>query len=59
MSKAVILCVDDEGFVLDSIKSQLRRKLSTDLVVESMTSGEEALDFLNELIAILAWHRNI
>lgn len=48
MTKAVVLCVDDEGFVLDSIKSQVRRRLGA-FVVEAMTSAEEALEFLQEL----------
>ncbi len=49
MTKAVVLCVDDEGFVLDSIKSQVRRRLGETFMVEAMTSAEEALDFLTEL----------
>ncbi len=49
MIKAVVLCVDDEGFVLDSIKSQVRRRLGDAFVVEAMTSAEEALEFLEEL----------
>ncbi len=49
MSKAVVICVDDEGFVLDSIKSQVRRRLGDAFVVETLTSAEEALDLLEEL----------
>lgn len=50
MSKRpVILCVDDEKIVLESIKEQIRRHFADEFSVETVDSGEEALELLAEL----------
>lgn len=49
MSKPVILCVDDERIILDSLKSQLSQHLGNDYLLEVAESGEEALEILTEL----------
>ena len=49
MRKFVILCVDDERFVLSVIKEQLLRQFADTFVVETVESGEEALEVLAEL----------
>ncbi|MCA9717664.1 MAG: hybrid sensor histidine kinase/response regulator [Myxococcales bacterium] len=45
----VVLCVDDERFVLRSLREQLRRGLSQTCTVEVAESGEEALELVEEL----------
>ena len=49
MSK-VILCVDDERTVLQSIKAQLKKRLGDDFLIETAENSEEALDLLDELV---------
>lgn len=49
MSKPVILCVDDEMIVLNSLRYQLRRFLGSDYQIEIAESGDEALEVLQEL----------
>lgn len=46
----VIICVDDEISVLDTIKEQLKINLQSDCRIEVLESGEEALELLEELI---------
>jgi len=50
MKKPVILCVDDEKIVLDSLKEQLDRQYGEQYSVEIVESGEAALELLNELL---------
>ena len=49
MSKPVILCVDDEKMILVSLKEQLKRHFGEDYSIETVESGEEALEVLEEL----------
>lgn len=46
--KPVILCVDDEKTILDSLEEQIQNKLGKDYDVEVCQSAEEALDILDE-----------
>lgn len=48
MTDLVILCVDDEATILESIKEQLRRNLKDDYEIETAESGEEALEIIEE-----------
>ena len=50
MSKPLILCVDDEKVVLDSLKTQLKNFLSNDCKVEIAESGEEAIEIIEDII---------
>jgi serine phosphatase RsbU (regulator of sigma subunit)/CheY-like chemotaxis protein len=50
MSKPVIICVDDEKVVLDSLSKELEFSLGDDFVIEPAESGEEALELLQDLI---------
>jgi two-component system sensor histidine kinase/response regulator len=45
----IILCIDDEVIVLDSLKEQLQSDYS-DFMIEVAESGEEAMEIINELI---------
>ena len=47
-SKSVIVCVDDEKIVLNSLQSVLTRKLGKDYELEFAESGEEALEILED-----------
>jgi len=49
MSKKVILCVDDEKSILDSIKGQLKRKYGNDYIYEFAESADEAWEIIEEL----------
>ena len=49
MSKPVILCVDDEIVVLNSLKIQLINEFSNDYLYELAESADEALEILEEL----------
>jgi phosphoserine phosphatase RsbU/P len=50
MAKQIIICVDDEKIVLDSLKKELKQALGSDIHIEVAESGEEAIDILQESI---------
>jgi len=50
MPKPVILCVDDEKIVLDSLKNELRSVFGREYIIETSESGSDALSLINELI---------
>ncbi len=47
--KDVILCIDDEQIILNSLSKQLIRKFGTRFEYEFAESGEEALELIDEL----------
>lgn len=49
MKEKVVICVDDEKIILDSLKSELSTKLEL-YTIEIAESGEEALELIDELI---------
>lgn len=49
MTKPVIVCVDDERFVLISLRDQLIHHLGKDYDIELAESGDEALEIFAEL----------
>jgi len=49
MSKAVILCVDDERIILDSLQKEIRQLFKGYVDIEIAESGKEALELLHEL----------
>ena len=49
MNNKVILCVDDEGLVLNSLKTQLRTEFGNEYEYETSESASEALEILDEL----------
>jgi two-component system sensor histidine kinase/response regulator len=51
MSDKVILCIDDESIVLDSLKEQLQKGLQGEYSVEIAESGDEAIEIFHELHA--------
>ncbi|MEG4850249.1 response regulator [Microcoleus sp. B5-D4] len=46
MNKPVILCVDDEPDILNTLKMQLKNEFKNDYFYELAESGDEALDLL-------------
>jgi signal transduction histidine kinase/CheY-like chemotaxis protein len=51
MSKPVIVCVDDEKFVLDTLRTTLSQTFGDDYLIEIAEDGPEALDLVRELLA--------
>ena len=49
MSKPVVICVDDEPLVLESLKIELKRVLGDLCLIETAEDGEEALELFDEL----------
>ena len=50
MQEPVILCVDDEKFVLNSLRRELNEILGADFLIETAESGEEAFDVFQEFL---------
>ena len=51
MKKPVIICVDDEQTILDSLEIDLLKAFEDKYLIETAQSGEEALELLAELLA--------
>ncbi|NJR23017.1 MAG: PAS domain S-box protein [Richelia sp. CSU_2_1] len=51
MKKPVIICVDDEPTILDSLEIDLLKAFEDKYLIETAESGEEALELLLELLA--------
>lgn len=49
MSQPVILCVDDEIMVLNSLKIQLKNEFGDDFLYEIAESADEAIEIIAEL----------
>ncbi len=50
MSKPVILCVDDENLVLDSLKIELRKSFGSRFIYEFANDGEEGLEIVTDIL---------
>lgn len=48
MNKPVIICVDDEPDILNTLKMQLKNEFKNDYFYELAENGDEALDLLEE-----------
>jgi len=51
MNKPVVVCIDDEPTVLDSLTIELNTYIGEQCLIETAESGEEALELLTELLA--------
>ena len=49
--KPVIICVDDEPIILESLKIELKKALGEEHLLETAEGGEEALELIDELLA--------
>jgi signal transduction histidine kinase len=50
MKKPVILCVDDEPILIEALKQQLRLPFGNEYQIETVESGSEALEIIEELL---------
>jgi PAS domain S-box-containing protein len=50
-NKPVIICVDDEPIILESLKIELKKALEEEYLLETAEGGEEALELIDELLA--------
>lgn len=50
MNKTIILCVDDEKMILNSIKAQLKEKYGNSFLYETAESATEAMDIIEEMM---------
>lgn len=50
MKKPIIICVDDDETILDSLEIELQNFLEAEYVIETASSGSEALELLAELL---------
>jgi len=50
MKKNVILCVDDEKIILDSIKAQLKEEYGSSFLYETAESASEAFEIIEEIM---------
>ena len=48
--KPVVLCIDDDSTVLDSLKIEIKKFLAISYSVETAHNGEDALELLQELV---------
>ncbi len=49
--KPIVICIDDEITVLDSLKIELKRALGDEYIIETAEGGEDALELMEDLIA--------
>ena len=49
MSKPIIICIDDEPLVLDSLKIELHKFFQNSCLYEFANGGEEGLEIITEL----------
>ena len=50
MAKPVILCVDDEKIILDSLKAQLKGKFGNVYMYEVAENADDAMEVVEELV---------
>ena len=48
MSKPIIICVDDEKIIVDSLKAEIKSAFKGQLIVETAESGKEALEIIED-----------
>ena len=50
MKKPVVICIDDESIILNSLKIELRTAAGADFLIETAESGQDALEIAQELL---------
>ena len=50
MAKPVIICVDDERIILDSLKEQLKELFGKDYMYEVAENADDAMEVVEELV---------
>lgn len=51
MKKPIILCVDDEKIILDSLEEQILARLGNEFACELAEGGEEALEIIQDILS--------
>jgi class 3 adenylate cyclase/FixJ family two-component response regulator len=51
VAKKIILCIDDESTILNSLKTELKGIFSKDYLIEVAENGHEALELVDELLS--------
>lgn len=51
MGKPVIICIDDEATVINSLKIELKKAIGEECIIETAEGGTDALELVNELLA--------
>ena len=51
MNKKIILCIDDDSTILNSLKAELKSIFPKDYLIEVAENGDDALELVNELLA--------
>lgn len=49
MDRKVILCIDDEAIILESLREQLEKHFGDEYLYETAESAEEALEIIDDL----------
>jgi DNA-binding NtrC family response regulator len=49
VEKPIILCVDDEKIILDSLKAQLKKRFGNDYLYETAENADDAMELITEL----------
>ncbi len=49
--KPIIICVDDEPMVLESLKIELKKAIGSECRIETAENGEDTLELIDELLA--------
>jgi len=50
MSKPLLLCVDDENLLLESLRVELRREVGSEFEIETSPDGDQALELVRSLL---------
>jgi PleD family two-component response regulator len=50
MSKPVIICIDDEATVIDSLKIELKKAIGEECIIETAEGGQDAIELVEELL---------
>jgi PAS domain S-box-containing protein len=50
-NKPVVICVDDEPIILESLKIELKKALGEEHLLETAEGGEDALELVEEMLA--------
>lgn len=51
MGKPVIICIDDEATVINSLKIELKKAIGDECIIETAEGGKDAIELVNELLA--------
>ncbi len=50
MTKPVIICIDDEATVIDSLKIELKKAIGEEFIIETAEGGQDAIELVEELL---------